>query len=76
MVQAMQGMDPFADGLSTKLQGPKARYVPPPSNLRPLTPEIFDAIFPGKSGEPRRGKGRPHGNRLGSRHQRLPREGC
>ena len=49
MVQAMQGIDPFSDGSETpKLKGPKARHIPPPDKLRPLTPEIFDAMFPGR----------------------------
>ena len=48
MVQAMQGTNPFADK-SSKIRGPRARHVPPPDKLRPLTPEIFDAMFQGKA---------------------------
>lgn len=57
MVVAMQGGDPFSDSPPKSLQDPKTRYVPPPDRLRPLTPEIFDAMFPGKSRVPKRSKG-------------------
>ena len=49
--QLQQGQDPFA--LPKQLQPPtkangKLRRVPAPHTLQPLTPEVFDAMFPGK----------------------------
>lgn len=54
MVQAMQGVNPFAaPSHAPQASNGKVRHVPSPEHLPPLTPEAFDAMFPGKSTTPK-----------------------
>lgn len=51
MLMAMQGVDPWAEPQQPERRPPangKVRSVPSPDKLPPLTPEAFDAMFPGR----------------------------
>lgn len=51
MIQAYNGHDPFADARAVGKPPGRATYsriAPDPSTLPVLTPEAFDAMFPGK----------------------------
>lgn len=60
MLQAMQGLNPFAPAGQQQPEPSaatgKVRYVPSPDKLPPLTPEAFDAMFPGKPNGAKRQK--------------------